>query len=89
MSDPSPDHSSDASTVIPDVPRDARWSPQRKAALVNAVRSGAITFAEAAQRYRLSAEEFSAWEQTIEHHGLQALRVTRLQHYRRRASGRL
>jgi Protein of unknown function (DUF1153) len=37
-----------------------RWSPYRKAAVVNGVRTGEISLTEACQRYRLSAEEFSA-----------------------------
>src|SRR5215469_11285300 len=37
-----------------------RWSPQRKASVVEAVRSGVISFDEACRRYQLSAEEFKA-----------------------------
>jgi hypothetical protein len=59
-----------------------RWSPQRKAMVVNAVRSGAMSLDEACRRYLLSAEEFTAWERAIEAHGVAALRVTRLQLYR-------
>jgi hypothetical protein len=59
-----------------------RWSPHRKASVVNGVRNGAISLDDACRRYRLSAEEFLAWQKAIETHGLGALRVTRLQHYR-------
>jgi transposase-like protein len=59
-----------------------RWSPRRKASVVSCVRSGAISLEEACQRYRLSAEEFLAWQKAIEAHGIGALRVTRSQYYR-------
>jgi Protein of unknown function (DUF1153) len=58
-----------------------RWSAYRKAALVNGVRTGEISLTEACQRYRLSTEEFSAWQRAVEVHGVGALRVTRVQYY--------
>lgn len=42
-----------------------RWSPHRKASVVNAVRSGAISLDEACRRYRLSAEEFLVWHEAF------------------------
>ena len=60
-----------------------RWVPRRKAAVVAAVRSGAIGLEEACRRYRLSEEEFRAWERDIEIHGVAGLRSTRLQIYRK------
>jgi transposase-like protein len=59
-----------------------RWSPRRKASVVRGVRSGAISLDEACRRYQLSAEEFQAWQEAIEAHGIEALRVTRSQYYR-------
>jgi transposase-like protein len=59
-----------------------RWSPRRKASVVRGVRSGAISLEEACQRYRLSAEEFLAWQEAIEAYGIGGLRVTRSQYYR-------
>ena len=59
-----------------------RWSAHRKASVVRGARSGAISLEEACQRYRLSAEEFLAWQEAIEAHGIGALRVTRSQYYR-------
>jgi hypothetical protein len=59
-----------------------RWVAGRKAAVVNAVHSGAIGLEEACRRYELSAEEFLSWERGIEAHGVAGLRVTRLQIYR-------
>jgi hypothetical protein len=54
-----------------------RWSPRRKASVVR----GAISLDEACRRYH-SAEEFLAWQEAIEAHGIGALRVTRSQYYR-------
>jgi transposase-like protein len=59
-----------------------RWSPRRKASVVRGVRSGAISLDEACRRYQLSAEEFQAWQEALETHGVGALRVTRSQYYR-------
>jgi Protein of unknown function (DUF1153) len=59
-----------------------RWVARRKAVIVSAVRSGALTLDEACRRYQLSVEEFRAWQRAIEAHGVAGLRVTRLQIYR-------
>jgi hypothetical protein len=59
-----------------------RWVARRKAAVVTAVRSGAISIEEACRRYHLSQEEFLSWERRIEAHGVAALQITRLQVYR-------
>jgi hypothetical protein len=59
-----------------------RWVARRKAVVVDAVRRGAISLEEACSRYRLSVEEFHAWQRAIEAHGVAGLRVTRLQIYR-------
>ena len=63
-------------------PGTKRWIARRKAAVVAAVRSGAIGLEEACRRYELSEEEFLAWERGIESHGIPGLRITRLQIYR-------
>ena len=59
-----------------------RWVARRKAAVVAAVRNGAIDLEEACRRYELSEEEFRAWERGIAAYGVPGLRVTRLQIYR-------
>jgi hypothetical protein len=59
-----------------------RWVIRRKAEVVAAVRGGLITLEEACDRYKLSLEEFLAWQQAIERHGLAGLRTTRTQQYR-------
>jgi hypothetical protein len=59
-----------------------RWTIRRKAALLEALRSGALTLERASQRYALSLEELRAWERDLERYGLYGLRATRLQIYR-------
>lgn len=63
-------------------PETRRWVARRKAQVVAAVRAGTLSLEEACTRYKLSAEEFAAWEQAIDRHGPGALRVTRLQDFR-------
>jgi hypothetical protein len=59
-----------------------RWTFRRKAAVLEAIRRGALTAEEARARYALSVEELRAWERDFERHGLYGLRTTRLQVYR-------
>ena len=63
-------------------PDTKRWAVRRKAAVVRAVRIGRISLLEACLRYNLSVEEFLAWQQAVERHGISGLRVTKLQRYR-------
>src|ERR1700753_2954964 len=71
-----------ATTMDLPPPDTKRWVARRKAVVVNAVRSGAITLEEVCRRYELSVEEFLAWQRAIDTHGVAGLRVTRLQIYR-------
>ena len=59
-----------------------RWVVRRKAEVVAAVRGGLLSLDEACDRYKLTNEEFLAWQQSIDRHGLAGLRTTRLQQYR-------
>lgn len=68
-------------------PDTQRWVVRRKAAVVAAVRSGAITIEDACQRYGLSEEEFLSWQRAFDAHGLPGLRATRLQSYRGARTG--
>ena len=63
-------------------PTSRRWTVRRKAALLEALRSGALTLEGASQRYALSLEELRAWERDFERYGLYGLRATRLKIYR-------
>lgn len=65
-------------------PDTRRWVMRRKAEVVAGVRAGLLTVEEACRRYDLSDEEFNSWQAMIDRHGVEALRVTRLQDYRRR-----
>jgi Protein of unknown function (DUF1153) len=61
-----------------------RWSIRRKANVVAAVRGGLIDLDEACARYRLSVEEFLAWSNAVDRHGILGLRTTKIQEYRRK-----
>jgi len=63
-------------------PDTKRWVARRKAQVVYAVQSGAISLTDACERYSLSVEEFLCWQSAIENNGIQGLRATRLQKYR-------
>lgn len=63
-------------------PETRRWVASRKAAVVKGVQHGLITRAGALRRYALSDEEFTEWEQAVNTHGEDALKVTALQKYR-------
>ena len=62
---------------LPD-PNTRRWTVQRKAAVVQAVRTGLLTVEQAAERYRLSPEELRAWERDFDRRGLYGLRATQI-----------
>lgn len=59
-----------------------RWVARRKAVVVMAVQAGLIGRETALERYGLSDEEFSNWEEAVAKHGLAGLRVTKIQDYR-------
>jgi transposase-like protein len=59
-----------------------RWVIRRKAQVVAAVMSGAITLEEVCQRYSVSKEEFQSWRDLLQRHGMYGLRTTRSQIYR-------
>src|SRR6266550_254950 len=63
-------------------PNTRRWTVRHKAAVLEALRSGALTLEEASQRYALSLEELRTWERDFERYGIHGLRATRLQIYR-------
>ena len=56
---------------------------RRKAEVVLAVQGGLITPSKVCERYCMSIEELWSWERLIDRYGVQGLRVTRLQEYRR------
>jgi transposase-like protein len=54
-----------------------RWTPRSKASLLQEVRRGDVTLAEACARNGISIEEFGSWWRAFEDHGLPGLRVTK------------
>ena len=50
-----------------------RWGKRLKADIVMAVRGGLLSMEEACLRYRLSREEFHAWQAAFERLGMQGL----------------
>lgn len=58
-------------------PNTDRWVIRRKAEVVAAVRGGLMPLEDALSRYRLTAEEFLAWQKAIDKWGMQGLRTTR------------
>ena len=72
-------------------PSNRRWTVRRKAAIVEAVRSGQVSLDAICQAYKLSIEEFLAWERDMDRYGVPGLRATRYQIYRQTdtRSGRL
>jgi len=63
-------------------PSNRRWTVRRKAAIVEAVRSGRVSLDAVCQVYKLSIEEFLAWERDMDRYGVPGLRATRYQIYR-------
>ncbi len=59
-----------------------RWVIRRKAEVVAAVRGGLLTLEDACEKYQLTVEEFSTWQDAIDRYGLPGLRTTRIQQYR-------
>jgi hypothetical protein len=53
-----------------------RWSMLRKGRVIAAVHSGLLTLDEACAKYTMSADEFFAWENALQRHGLAGLRAT-------------
>jgi hypothetical protein len=60
-------------------PSNRRWTVRRKAAIVEAVRSGRVSLDTICQAYKLSIEEFLAWERDMDRYGVPGLRATRYQ----------
>ena len=71
-------------SMVESPPHTTRWVVRRKAAIVAAVCSGAITLEEACRHYRLTEEEFLAWQRASDSEGLPGLRATRPPAYRNR-----
>ena len=53
-----------------------RWTARRKAAVLEALQTGALTQEDAIDRYALSVDEIRSWERQLERYGLPGLRVS-------------
>ena len=60
-----------------------RWVARRKAAVVRGVLSGLLSRDEALSLYGLSEEELDGWIRAASTHGIDALKATTIQRYRR------
>ena len=68
---------------LPKLPKpNQRWTVRRKATVVEAVRGGWIPIEEVCELYRISVDEFLAWERDLDRYGVAGLRTTRYQIYR-------
>ena len=67
---------------VPDLPRASRWTVQRKATVIRAVRGGYVSIDEICKTYNISVDEFLAWERHLDRYGVPGLRSTRYQIYR-------
>jgi hypothetical protein len=54
-----------------------RWTAHNKAAVVIAISSGTLERADAYERYMLSEEEFSGWEEAFDLDGIAGLQAKR------------
>jgi Protein of unknown function (DUF1153) len=55
-----------------------RWTFRRKAAVLQALRNGVLTFGQAVERYALTVEGIRAWERAFEREGVYGLRALRV-----------
>jgi len=71
-----------------DLPRadTPRWTANRKAIVVRAVRGGLIPLQEVLDRYHMTEKEFGIWEEGLQDDGASGLMSTHFQTRRRRAS---
>ena len=73
----------DGIAAVPELPTpNQRWTVQRKAVVIKAVRGGWVPIEEICALYNLSADEFVGWERQVDRYGVPGLRSTRYQIYR-------
>lgn len=60
-----------------------RWTPNRKAIVVRAVRGGLVSIQEILDRYHMTEREFLIWESGLKDDGITGLKVTHFQRRRR------
>jgi len=62
-----------SSSILPPAGSKTRWSAERKAVVLIAIRGGMISLREACARYNLSTEELSEWRRAFERDGIAGL----------------
>ena len=60
----------------------ARWTPQRKAELIQRINAGQVAPETAMARHGLSAAELAIWSERYARHGLRGLSIKNLQEIR-------
>jgi hypothetical protein len=60
----------------------ARWTPARKATLLELFDEEHIPFSDLEEAYALSGEEFCEWRRQVQRFGVPGLRTTRFQIYK-------
>ena len=68
----------DLISALPPAGSTIRWSAWKKAAVVVAVQSGTLGRSEAYERYMLSEEELSRWEEAFGQDGIAGLQAKSL-----------
>ena len=64
-------------------PTTVRWTFNKKAIVVCAVRGGLVTLEHVLDRFHMTEKEFSIWEEGLKNDGSQGLKVTHFQRRRR------
>jgi transposase-like protein len=59
-----------------------RWVARRKADILEAIRKGDVSVADACRRHDLSVDELFSWQAAYRSHGLDGLRAMRLKTFR-------
>lgn len=67
---------------VEDAQTTGRWTPLRKSCLLELIRRGELTLADACRKYDLSAEEIASWQARSQRYGARGLAVTKLQDLR-------
>lgn len=72
-------------TQAPDMTPGKRWTPGRKVAVVEAIRSGQMTRADAIERYDLTEDELLNWIGKVERYGPGGVRLRSIDERRSQA----
>lgn len=70
--------------TVADLPpgKTTRWTPNKKAIVVRAVRNGLIPLQNVLERYQMNEIEFKFWENGLQESGITGLKITKFQERR-------